>query len=214
MRRDRTLVRWNAKRSADATSLAALVLVAGSTVGCQTFAEKGLAVGGLLGAATGAVVGSATGDAGAGAAIGGVLGAATGAIVGDGLDEVDHRNQVRLAHATAAANVAPPTNIPDVVHMARSGIGDDVIISTLHAGPPMPLSATDIVSLHQQGVSDRVIQAMIDRSRRSAAVVASPVVYHQGPPVYVVEPPRTSVSFGVGVPYYHRPYCGPYRGCW
>jgi outer membrane protein OmpA-like peptidoglycan-associated protein len=49
--------------------------------------EKGVLVGGGLGAATGAIIGAAVGNPGAGAAIGGALGAVGGGVVGDQLQK-------------------------------------------------------------------------------------------------------------------------------
>lgn len=49
--------------------------------------EKGVLVGGGLGAATGAIIGSAVGSPGAGAAIGGALGGIGGGLVGDQLQQ-------------------------------------------------------------------------------------------------------------------------------
>lgn len=49
--------------------------------------EKGVLVGGGLGAAAGAAIGAATGEPGAGAAIGGALGALGGGLVGDQLQK-------------------------------------------------------------------------------------------------------------------------------
>lgn len=51
--------------------------------------EKGVLVGGGLGAATGAIIGAVVGNPGAGAAIGGALGAVGGGLVGDQLQQRD-----------------------------------------------------------------------------------------------------------------------------
>lgn len=173
--------------------------------GCATHAGTGAAAGGLLGAGTGAAIGSATGNAGAGALLGTGLGAIAGTLVGAGMDENDRRNQERIAAATAP----PPTqplSVADVVQMAQSGVGDEVVVSSIRSSRTVfNLSAADVVSLHQQGVSDRVIQEMLDNARRPA-VAARPVYVEPGP-IYVVEPrPRVHVGFGYG-------YCRPHP-CW
>ncbi|QDU62278.1 hypothetical protein Pan216_31450 [Planctomycetes bacterium Pan216] len=164
--------------------LGAIVLA--SLVGCANFTEKGLAAGGLLGAGTGALIGSQTGDAGAGALIGGTVGALTGTLVGAGLDEVDEKNKARVAAATAAPP-PPPMSVADVVSMSQNGVGEDVIISTIRSsGTIFHLSTDQIIALHHDGVSNRVLDAMVATKNRVAKPV--PVVYERSP-VYIVEPP-------------------------
>lgn len=171
------------------------------TSGCKTFTEKGMAAGSLLGAGTGAVVGSATGDAGAGALIGGALGAIGGGLVGAGLDETEARNKERIAAATAQP-ASTPISVAEIVQMAHSGVGDDVICSSIRSSNAIfQLTPTDVVNLHNQGVSDRVIQTMLDSPRR-AAVPVQRVIYQQPAPIYVVEPGPPVISFG-----WHRHRC-------
>lgn len=172
-------------------------------VGCQTFTEKGMALGGLLGAGTGAIIGSQTGNAGAGAAIGAALGGIGGGLVGAGMDETEERNKARIAAATAP----PPTpqlSVADVVQMAHSGVSDEVIVSSIrNSGSVYNLNSSDIVALHNQGVSDRVLQVMLDSSRR-APVPQQTVIYRSATPVYMVEP----APVGIGI------HCGPRHHCW
>jgi len=59
--------------------------------------EKGVLVGGGLGAATGAIIGAAVGAPGAGAAIGGAMGALGGGIVGDQFQGVENRQNYQQA---------------------------------------------------------------------------------------------------------------------
>jgi outer membrane lipoprotein SlyB len=59
--------------------------------------EKGVLVGGGLGAATGAIIGAAVGAPGAGAAIGGAVGALGGGIIGDQLQGVENRQNAQQA---------------------------------------------------------------------------------------------------------------------
>ena len=68
--------------------LAVLVLLASCSQPLSK-REKGVLVGGGLGAATGAIIGAAVGNPGAGAAIGGALGAVGGGLVGDQLQQRD-----------------------------------------------------------------------------------------------------------------------------
>lgn len=63
--------------------------------------EKGVLVGGGLGAATGAIIGAAVGAPGAGAAIGGAMGALGGGIIGDQLQGVENRQNYQQAQINA-----------------------------------------------------------------------------------------------------------------
>ncbi len=63
--------------------------------------EKGVLIGGGLGAATGAIIGSAVGSPGAGAAIGGAVGAVGGGIIGDQFQGVENRQNAQQAQLNA-----------------------------------------------------------------------------------------------------------------
>src|SRR5689334_13724997 len=63
--------------------------------------EKGVLVGGGLGAATGAIIGAAVGSPGAGAAIGGAMGALGGGIIGDQFQGVENRQNYQQAQLNA-----------------------------------------------------------------------------------------------------------------
>jgi hypothetical protein len=188
------------------------VLIAITAGGCATHTGTGAGLGGLLGAGTGALIGSQTGDAGSGAVLGAGLGALSGGLIGAGLDENDRRNEARVAAATAQP-APPPMSVTDVVQMAHSGVNDNLIIGQIQTtNSAFHLQAGDITALSQQGVSDRVIQAMMDTSRRPAfrarpVVYERPVVYHPAP-VYVMEPPPPPVRIGVGFTHVHP------RRCW
>jgi uncharacterized protein YcfJ len=62
--------------------------------------EKGVLVGGGIGAATGAIIGAAVGAPGAGAAIGGAVGALGGGIVGDQLQGQENRQNAQQQEIT------------------------------------------------------------------------------------------------------------------
>jgi hypothetical protein len=191
-----------------ARSFLYLAIFTGLTAsGCATHTGTGALAGGGLGAVTGALIGGATGDAGAGAAVGAGLGAVAGGLVGAGQDEVDRKNQVRLAAATAAA--APgPVSMEDVIQMTRSGVHEDTIIATLRANNAyFQLTPQDVGYLTQQGVGQRVITAM-QQCRRPVVVRHAPIVYER--PVYFYDPCPPPISIGFG---YHHHRCRP-RHCW
>ena len=54
-----------------------------------------------------------------------------------------------------------------VMKMAKAGLGDDLIIETINTQPGKYVTDADsLVALKGAGVSDRVITAMINKSRR------------------------------------------------
>jgi len=59
------------------------------------------------------------------------------------------------------AGVATLTN-SDVINLAKAGLGDDIIIEKISTSPTaFKLESGDLVQLHQAGVSDAVIKAMM-----------------------------------------------------
>jgi hypothetical protein len=66
----------------------------------------------------------------------------------------------------APAKVPTMTN-ESVVKMAKAGLGDDLIVETINTQPgTYTTDADSLVTLKSAGVSDRVITAMINKSRR------------------------------------------------
>jgi hypothetical protein len=84
-----------------------------------------------------------------------------------------------LLHAQDASDgssVAGPLPVPkavqakmtndSVIRMAKAGLGDDLIVQTIGAQPgQFATDADSLVALKQAGVSDRVIQAMVNKGR-------------------------------------------------
>ncbi len=100
------------------------------------------------------------------------------------------------AASSAAATAAPeklPYGVADVLKLSRAQISEDIIVNYVqNSGTIYNLSSQDIVYLHEQGVSDRVVSAMLTQSRRtsdaaSATVAAQPAAAAPEPvaaPVY------------------------------
>jgi hypothetical protein len=62
---------------------------------------------------------------------------------------------------------APAMDNESVVKMAKAGLGDDLIVETINTQPGKYVTDADsLVTLKGAGVSDRVISAMINKSRR------------------------------------------------
>lgn len=163
------------------------------TVGCATHEGTGAAVGGLLGAGTGAVIGQAAGNTGAGALLGAGVGALAGAAVGNAEDRREHREAVVAAAATSQG----PMSTADVIKLTQSNVHESTIIKQIQTSRTVfQLTADDVVSLKSYGVTDNVINAMLDTARRPIR----PVIYER--PVVIREYcPPPPVSFGIG---FHR----------
>lgn len=160
---------------------------------------EGTVVGGAFGAITGAILGGKK-DRGAGALIGAGVGALTGNLLGRSKDRADARRaatgQAVVANANRQAAVQAVTN-RDLIRMTQAGVGEDVIISTLRGrGARLDLSPEGIISLKENGVSDRVLIAAQERYRgaplpATATIVTDPV-WHRAvvvpPPAYRYRP--------------------------
>jgi hypothetical protein len=181
-----------------AAGVALLALWSGGC--CSPYhSDRDALFGGLAGAGVGALAGNALGNTGAGAAIGAGVGALTGAAIGSEKDQIEARNR-------ATGVVAGSVTINDVVMMSRGGVSEDTIIAHVQShGMAIPVQPPDMVALKQQGVSDRVVQAMMASPPR--AVVAQPMIVEQAPPPVVVygDPwgPRYHYYYGPG---YRRHY--------
>jgi hypothetical protein len=89
----------------------------------------------------------------------------------------------------------------DVIQMAQNHISDEVIIDQFRSrGVVFHLSAQDTIWLKQNGVSDRVVEAMLATANGyPRRVYSTAPVYAQ--PVYVVEPAPAPPVVGVGFGY-------------
>ena len=174
----------------------ATILIGGlllASCGCSTMnnTERGAVSGGVLGGLAGTVIGGMSGHPGAGAAIGAGSGALLGGLVGNEEDRQDRR-----AAAWAARNAL---SVNDVVQMSQRRVSDDNIIASIYnSSTAFNLSSQDIIYLHDQGVSDRVIAAM-QAPRGYRVVRPSGVVIVDPPP-----PPPVSVGVGFGYSYGRR----------
>lgn len=169
-------------------------------VGCRSpyHADQGALLGGGLGAATGAIVGSATGHPGAGAAIGAGVGAITGGAIGAGMDESEARNRALIEQRLGRQVAAGAVTLQEVVQMSRAGVADDLIVNHVRShGMAAPLQSSDLIYLQQQGISQRVIEAM----QTTPPAVAGPVAV----PVYAAPPPAVIVEERWGPPCWHHP---------
>jgi len=171
-------------------------------------AVEGTVVGGGLGAITGAVIGGRK-QRGEGVLIGAGVGALTGGLIGRSQDVADQRQAVVGSSVAAQANAQVAalaiTNY-DLVEMTRAGLSDELIISTMQSrGGRFDLSPNGLISLKQQGVSDRVVLAA-QSMNPSGQLAAPPTVFVSPPPPVVYVHPAPVVRFYGGPGWGHYPH--------
>ena len=106
---------------------------------------------------------------------------------------------------------ASALTVRDVIELTRAGLGDEILLALIDVDPSVfPIDSTTLKRLKEEGVSERVILAMI-RSARMPAVTPEPVAVEQPAPapepqVVVIEhhePPQVrEVEVPVAVPVY------------
>ncbi|HEY1718274.1 MAG TPA: glycine zipper domain-containing protein [Verrucomicrobiae bacterium] len=144
----------------------------------------GALVGGGIGAASGAILGGR--NAGAGALIGGAIGAIAGTIVGSSMDE-QQSEQLRAQAPQTYVHIqqGQPLETADVKALVKAGVSDDTIIAQIQNSHTVyHLSSADIIDLHGAGVSEKVIDFMINTANSSDA---TPTVVETAPPPAPVE---------------------------
>lgn len=195
----------------------------------QSRTQGGATVGGVAGAVIGGIIGHQNDETPEGALIGGAVGAITGGLIGRAQDnelarqrayqqQAYYRNQQQL-YAQQQTIAASGVSMTDVVNMSRSGISEAVILNHLQSkGVQRRLEVADIITLHQQGVSDTLITAMQQAPLATQlAAPAQPVVVQQ-PSVIVRDQPviyRSPVvvhEYYRPAPHVHRHYYPSYRG--
>lgn len=133
-------------------------------VGCESKAGTGALVGGAVGVGAGALI-SPTPQ---GALIGGAVGAATGAIIGASLDS-DDRDVLQQNSPDTVERIdhGQQLTLDDIKEMSKNGLSDNVIIGQIQATKSVYyLSANEIIDLKNAGVSQRVIDYMIQTGNR------------------------------------------------
>ncbi len=191
------------------------------TTDCSAQTKDGAVLGGVAGAVIGGIVGHQNDETPEGALIGGAVGAIAGGILGKQQEQqrqiqyyqqqqarpVYHQHYgppVYTTHVHTApvyrssvrtAPVRRPVCVADVITLVRSGVSETVIANhILSNGVVNHPSIDDVLTMHDTGVSDYVIDAM--QKAPIGVVVAQPVqssqvIVHeeyQSTPVYVTRP--------------------------
>ncbi|MDA8697393.1 glycine zipper domain-containing protein [Rhodopirellula sp.] len=188
----------------------------------QYHTQRGATVGGLTGAIAGSIIGDNNGNAGAGAVIGGVVGAVTGGLLGEAKDQeewVRRRRELVENSSRQGITAYPSGSVPhnsvtplDVIEMVRSGLSEQIIVTQIsQRGVAQPVTVKEIISLHQQGVSEPVLTALqqakvntIQQPRRSIATPSAGF--------YAPTPSTTTIWMTPSIhpsSLYHN-YCPPY----
>ena len=143
----------------------------------QAFAQnntrQGAAVGGVAGAVIGGIIGHQNDETPEGALIGGAVGAIAGGVIGNAKDKqvskeryyqhqiYQQQRQLDAQQYQMSERVRRGATNADIITMSRSGLSDAVIINHIETnGIVRRPEVSDILSLHQQGVSENVITAM------------------------------------------------------
>lgn len=140
-----------------------------SCLGCQntkTRATEGGVIGGVLGAAAGGIIGHQMGRGAEGAAIGAATGAVAGALIGGQIEKPGQAGQPAQAatEGTAVQSQAVNPNqmtVQQVIDLTKQGVNENVIIDKIKlTNSKFSLSAEEVSTLKQQGVSQKVIDSM------------------------------------------------------
>jgi hypothetical protein len=169
--------------------------------GCRSsnYADRGALVGGLTGAGVGAAIGDASGNAGPGAVLGAAIGTLTGNVVGESIDADLARSRAEI-EARMGRQMSGAVTTADVVSLTQAGLSEDVIATHIRAnGVARPPSASDLIALRNQGVSDNVLKALQQAPQPQAAPIA-----------YAVPPPREVVVDRYYGAWHHCPPPPPY----
>jgi hypothetical protein len=164
-----------------------VVVVAGlSVLGCSSpegnpdYTATGALVGGVAGARLSAMDRSPLPGA--------MVGALVGGIIGHGMDQAEQeRLRAQSPQTYQRIQQSQPLSLADVKSLVAAGIKDDLIISQIRSSHTVfHLASADIIGLKRAGVSDRVVDFMINTPTEVAPAFAGPVAGPPPPPVEVV----------------------------
>src|SRR5437868_2838182 len=96
---------------------------------------------------------------------------------------------LQVAEKSAAA---VPSPVDEVVRMADVGVSDQTILNYLENSGGFSLSAEDVITLHQRGISEPVITAMLQHAPvPSAPTTATIIMRATGPNAPIIYPTPT-----------------------
>lgn len=172
--------------------LSVIAVIVMSIMGCTT--PQGRRDYTATGALTGALVGSLTRHPGPGALVGAVI----GGIIGHGMDQAQEA-QLRAQAPQTLQRVenGQPLTVEDVQSLVKAGISDDLIISQIRNSRTVyRLTTADIIALKNAGVSEKIIDFMINTPTQIPYDEVSGVVGPLPPP-----PPPQQIVVAPGPDY-------------
>jgi len=180
--------------------VACSIFVSGPFASAQTNSQRDAVIGGVAGAILGGIAGNQNDETPEGIAIGGVAGAIAGHVIGK---TKDRNLEERYYYQQQAAQVAQQQeyqqavqlqkaiSIQDAISLSNSGVSQRLIINQIHNnGVQQEIGVSEILALHQNGVSELVINEM---QRASVGSPISPTVIAQ-PPAVLVKPSPAIVA--------------------
>jgi len=183
------------------STLCAVVLFAttsllnSNSVSAQTNSQRDAVLGGVAGAIIGGVVGNQNDETPEGIAIGGVAGAIAGHVLGSAKDRNDREQYYYQQQAARAAQqrqvneavqLQKAVSVHDAISLSNSGVSPQLIINQIQTnGIQQEIGVSEIINLHQNGVSEIVIHEMQQASIGGGASYGTTSVVDHGPPVIV-----------------------------
>ncbi len=181
-----------------AAGAAALLTGCVNPDGTQNNTGSGALIGGAVGAISGAAIGGPQ-HGGEGALIGAGAGAVGGGLIGYSMDQ---QQQARLREQSpdtyAKVYQGQPLSLTDVKALAKAGISEDVIISQIRNSHTVyHLTAPEIIDLRDAGVTDKVVNYMINTPETAGSV---PLASQPAATVVQAPPPPAPVETVVVAP--------------
>ena len=171
--------------------LLSVAVVGISTVGCMspTGRPDYTASGALAGGATGAIAGSLAHGHGPAPLIGAAVGAVIGGLIGHGMDQTQEAQlRAQAPQTLQRLEQSQPLTVADVKALAQARVSDDLIISQIRNSRTVyQLRTVDIIELKNAGVSEKVIDFMINTPTQVQPATVAGVV-GTVPPPQLVEP--------------------------
>jgi len=124
--------------------------------------------------------------------------------LGTSLDDIDARNRADIATQLGRPVSPGPATPVEVADMTRAGVEPRFIISYINRSVGMePINAQDVIYLHNQGVSEEVIQAMLTPGAAYprtdvVRIVPAPRMVIVEDPYWPYGYPYSRYSFGYG----------------
>ncbi|HKW30299.1 MAG TPA: hypothetical protein VJT54_13260 [Verrucomicrobiae bacterium] len=95
----------------------------------------------------------------------------------------------------AASQAAPQLSygVPEVLQLSQAKVGDSVIVNYIqNSGNNYGLNAAQIIYLRKQGVSDTVINTMLNQRSQSAQTASTPTTSSDNPAAYSTQTATTT----------------------